>query len=205
VRGIGGDHAALDGYENGRGGHGPEDREQIRLEVGHPDVRAGDSEELALAVRAVVGDRDRHRDHVPVGAGEVDVRAVDVGPTLAPRDGEPVHVEVVVQVDGLGVQVQPDPREPVGAVAGPGPLPPLKVPGLARDHAGGGHDPGPVGSGQHAEVVPDDLPHAGQPVGREHGPRGEAGAPLRHEAVTDRRDGSEHSLKHRPDLRGRLI
>jgi len=205
VRGIGGDHAALDGYENGRGGHGQEDREQIRLEVGHPDVRAGDSEELALAVRAVVGDRDRHRDHVPVGAGEVDVRAVDVGPTLAPRDGEPVHVEVVVQVDGLGVQVQPDPREPVGAVAGPGPLPPLKVPGLARDHAGGGHDPGPVGSGQHAEVVPDDLPHAGQPVGREHGPRGEAGAPLRHEAVTDRRDGSEHSLKHRPDLRGRLI
>jgi hypothetical protein len=42
-------------------------------------------------------------------------------------------------------------------------------------------------------------------AGGERGPRGEAVSPLRHEPVADRRDGPEHSLKHRPDPRGRRV
>jgi hypothetical protein len=83
-------------------------------------------------------------------------------------------------------------RPPVAGARGSG------LPVLARDHAGGGHEARAVGSGQQPELPPDDLPHAGEPVGGERGPRGEAVSPLRHEPVADRRDGPEHSLKHRP-------
>ncbi len=49
MRGVRGDHAALGGDQDGGDGHGAEDREQFRLEVGHPDVRPGDAEELQFA------------------------------------------------------------------------------------------------------------------------------------------------------------
>jgi hypothetical protein len=86
-----------------------------------------------------------------------------------------------------------------------GPLPPLQVPVLARDHPGSGHDAGAVGGGQQAELAPDELAHAREPVGRERGTRGDAVAPLRREAVADRRDGPEHALKRCPDPRGRRV
>ena len=230
MRRVRGDHPALGGHQDGGHGNGTEDRQQVRLQAGHADVRARDAEELPRAVGAdVVGEvgvagevggaehGDGDRDHVPVRAGEVDIRAVDVAPPVSLRDGEPVHVQVVVQVDRLRVQVEPDPRIAVGGAAGGsavaggtvvggaavarGPLPPLQVPVLALDHARGGHHARAVGGRQLVKLLPDDLAQAGEAVGGERGAGGDTAAPLRREGVSDRRGRREHVLKRGPDPR----